>query len=454
MAVESEEEDLVIRMINSASALRSETLDLGSKCIYKIPNEILNLKHLESLHLQSNYITELPDEFFLKLTNLKWLDLRNNRLSSLPVSVGKHRTLRSLLLEGNSLTHLPCELGMTRSICGLSLSGNPLEFPPSEIIQKGTKEILKYLREMCDNSAWTKDEVNPLPGAQSDEESDDTDNTSNEEFPGTELPRAGESPPGSDQPCSLDDNPRKISSFKLPPIVRNATTVRRSNSEREIVKGKTVKQFEPARRSTWETIMTSFSDTRIPLPWKRREKRTEEAKEPEEAGSRDERPADCSNKTKTKKSSKKIKKRRMKSEHLPPLSKYEPDNIAGRIDDDERQDENSNTTDTVDASGENALISLVLGDFVAIRVPEEHFIKGQPCVGKVVGEIDERNETLVHYYTGTYDGTFRPMMSRSSPYLRKVSIENILCKFQMQSNGSLSPSTAIRIRQMIERSSS
>ena len=47
MAVESEEDDVVIRMINSASALRSETLDLGSKCIYKIPSGILNLKHLE-----------------------------------------------------------------------------------------------------------------------------------------------------------------------------------------------------------------------------------------------------------------------------------------------------------------------------------------------------------------------------------------------------------------------
>lgn len=48
MAVESEEDDPVIRMINSAAALRSETLDLGSKRIYEIPNEILNLKHLEA----------------------------------------------------------------------------------------------------------------------------------------------------------------------------------------------------------------------------------------------------------------------------------------------------------------------------------------------------------------------------------------------------------------------
>ena len=46
MAVE-EEDDVVIRMINSASALRSETLDLSKKRIYEIPKEILDLKHLE-----------------------------------------------------------------------------------------------------------------------------------------------------------------------------------------------------------------------------------------------------------------------------------------------------------------------------------------------------------------------------------------------------------------------
>ncbi|XP_028391122.1 leucine-rich repeat-containing protein 27-like isoform X2 [Dendronephthya gigantea] len=255
MAVESEEEDLVIRMINSASALRSETLDLGSKCIYKIPNEILNLKHLESLHLQSNYITELPDEFFLKLTNLKWLDLRNNRLSSLPVSVGKHRTLRSLLLEGNSLTHLPCELGMTRSICGLSLSGNPLEFPPSEIIQKGTKEILKYLREMCDNSAWTKDEVNPLPGAQSDEESDDTDNTSNHRK-GTLQPlyTTHDFPEPLNTPSTFHPPPKRIDQLRY-----EYDKLRVSSSGSEESRGR----YVPRRRASVDEVSDqTLSDTR------------------------------------------------------------------------------------------------------------------------------------------------------------------------------------------------
>lgn len=296
------------------------------------------------------------------------------------------------------------------------------------------------------------------------------------EFPDTEHLSAGQSP-GSDL-SSLGENPRKISSFKLPPIVRKATTVRRSNSEREVVKGQTVKQFEPTRRSTWESIMTSLSDARVPLPWKRRGKQNEiqKAQQPEEAMSRDEKPAQNSKKTKSKKLSKKGKKlARDKIENLPPLSISEPANITAwnnDVEDNEHasmpyyvenmqneenlKDENDNISDNNEDTNtpETALINLAVGDFIAIKVPEKHFIKGQPCVGKVVAETDERHDVLVHYYTGTYDGTFRPMMSRTSPYLRKVAIKNVLCKFEMKSDGSLSPTTAIRIRQMIERASS
>ena len=46
MAVD-EEENVVVRRIYSAAALRSETLDLGGKGICEIPKEILDLKYLE-----------------------------------------------------------------------------------------------------------------------------------------------------------------------------------------------------------------------------------------------------------------------------------------------------------------------------------------------------------------------------------------------------------------------
>ena len=68
-----------------------------------------------------------------------------------------------------------------------------------------------------------------------------------------------------------------------------------------------------------------------------------------------------------------------------------------------------------------------------------------------MAEADDRGIVMVHYYIGTYGGVFREMMSRSSPYLRQVPLANILCKFEMEADGRVSPRTAIRIRQIVER---
>jgi hypothetical protein len=38
--------------------------------------------------------------------------------------------------------------GLIKSLNGLNISNNPLEFPPGEVIEKGTNDILKFLREM------------------------------------------------------------------------------------------------------------------------------------------------------------------------------------------------------------------------------------------------------------------------------------------------------------------
>ncbi len=70
---------------------------------------------------------------------------------SVPVSVlslTAYRSLRTLLLEGNCLTILPYELGILRHLNGLNLSNNPIESPPKHIVQKGTKEVLQYLRDL------------------------------------------------------------------------------------------------------------------------------------------------------------------------------------------------------------------------------------------------------------------------------------------------------------------
>lgn len=137
----------VIKIISAAKALSSITLDLSQKNLSQLPSELYELQQVEYLYLEGNLLSSVPDEVFEKLPNLKWLDMRYNQIKVLPPSCGKHRFLKTLLLEGNYLTELPPELGLVKTLTGLNLRGNPLEFPPSRVLEKGVKEILRYLRD-------------------------------------------------------------------------------------------------------------------------------------------------------------------------------------------------------------------------------------------------------------------------------------------------------------------
>ena len=95
-------------------------------------------------------------------------------------------------------------------------------------------------------------------------------------------------------------------------------------------------------------------------------------------------------------------------------------------------------------------LNLNEGDFVAIKVPEKLYIKGQPCLGKVTALSDHLGLITVHYHTGSYNGLWRPMMSRTSPYLRKVPLVNVLCKFHMSVSGRMSPTTAAMVKKVVD----
>lgn len=95
-------------------------------------------------------------------------------------------------------------------------------------------------------------------------------------------------------------------------------------------------------------------------------------------------------------------------------------------------------------------LNLNEGDFIGIKVPDKLYIKGQPCLGKITSTADRLGLLTVHYYTGIYDGCWRPMMSRTSPYLRKVPLASVLCKFKLCSDGRMSPITRNRVRKVID----
>ena len=93
---------------------------------------------------------------------------------------------------------------------------------------------------------------------------------------------------------------------------------------------------------------------------------------------------------------------------------------------------------------------LAINDMVVIKVADTHFIPGQPCLGRVTSLPDTVGVVLVHYYSGSYEGDWKPMMSRSSPYLRRVPISNIVHKFELDEAGRMSVETIKKIKDVIE----
>ena len=93
---------------------------------------------------------------------------------------------------------------------------------------------------------------------------------------------------------------------------------------------------------------------------------------------------------------------------------------------------------------------LSVDDMIVMKVSEKHFIPGQPCLGKIVSLPDAVGVLLVHYYSGSFDSVWKPMMSRSSPYLRRVPLSRIVYKFKLSEDGKMSEETIEKVKEVIQ----
>uniref|UniRef100_A0A7S4FA18 Uncharacterized protein n=1 Tax=Chrysotila carterae TaxID=13221 RepID=A0A7S4FA18_CHRCT len=126
---------------------------------------------LRLLELHRNNITEIPADFFERLTNLSKLSMSSNKLTALPASIGNTK-LETLLVDENALAELPIELAKlstlkvlfannnkigklaaawkeNQNIVRCNLSGNPIE---------GSDEELEHLKAACERNGgmfWT-----------------------------------------------------------------------------------------------------------------------------------------------------------------------------------------------------------------------------------------------------------------------------------------------------------
>jgi internalin A len=110
------------------------SLDLRSQRLTTLPELIAQSTNLKTLDLSNSQLTTLPYEIG-QLTNLTSLNLQNNQLVTLPESIAQLTNLKTLDLSNNQLTTLPYEIGQLTNLTSLNLSNNQLVTLPESIAQ-------------------------------------------------------------------------------------------------------------------------------------------------------------------------------------------------------------------------------------------------------------------------------------------------------------------------------
>ncbi|KAM4871919.1 leucine-rich repeat-containing protein 40 [Thomomys bottae] len=146
---------------------RLKHFDCNCNLLETIPSELAGMESLELLYLRRNklrFLPEFPSCRLLKelhvgenqievlgadhlkhLNSILVLDLKDNKLKSVPDEIILLQSLERLDLSNNDISSLPYSMGNLH-LKFLALEGNPLRTIRREILNKGTQEVLKYLR--------------------------------------------------------------------------------------------------------------------------------------------------------------------------------------------------------------------------------------------------------------------------------------------------------------------
>ncbi|XP_028746225.1 leucine-rich repeat-containing protein 40 isoform X2 [Peromyscus leucopus] len=161
---------------------RLKHLDCDSNLLETVPPDVGSMESLELLYLRRNKLRVLPEfpssrqlkelylgenqiemlgaEHLQHLQAILVLDLRGNKLRSVPEEMALLQSLERLDLSNNDISSLPCSLGNLH-LKFLALEGNPLRTIRREIIAKGTQEVLKYLRSKIKDDGTSQSDSVP-----------------------------------------------------------------------------------------------------------------------------------------------------------------------------------------------------------------------------------------------------------------------------------------------------
>jgi Leucine-rich repeat (LRR) protein len=73
----------------------------------KLPAAIKELHALHFLNVKDNLIEELDDDFFAKLTHLRYFNISGNKLKVVPSSFKFCRRIKDINFSSNELTDFP-----------------------------------------------------------------------------------------------------------------------------------------------------------------------------------------------------------------------------------------------------------------------------------------------------------------------------------------------------------
>ena len=150
-----------------------EILDLGNNSLSSIPKEISKLKKLKIAFFSNNLFTAVPsafkeceslymlalktnqieafDEDILPLS-ISWLILTDNKIKTLPNSIGKLSKLQKCALAGNKISRLPDSMAECKNLELIRLSANNLEVLPSWMLKLPKLSWLAFSGNPCVNS--------------------------------------------------------------------------------------------------------------------------------------------------------------------------------------------------------------------------------------------------------------------------------------------------------------
>ncbi|NXG43756.1 LRC40 protein, partial [Psilopogon haemacephalus] len=138
-----------------------EQLYLRKNKLRALP-EFPSCKLLKELHAGENQIEALNSENLKHLNSLSVLELRDNKIKSIPDEITLLQKLERLDLANNDISRLPYTLGNLPQLKFLALEGNPLRTIRRDLLQKGTQELLKYLRSKIQDDVPGQNEEPPV----------------------------------------------------------------------------------------------------------------------------------------------------------------------------------------------------------------------------------------------------------------------------------------------------